>query len=249
MPGLTTIALVFVSAHLIAEFVPSGAARWGHEIASNRGAVVKHGFVHYGVAVLLAGFVQPALLLSWRYQFVALGLTGAHVLLHKIERSLGVKATALTLVLDQVVHFAASIAAAVLIAPAGATELHAWLYRARSHRDGLLGILAIYTVVIFGGGTFIRYVMRPLLTGLSEGEGPEQLEHAGMYIGWLERFLVITALVLQSPGTVGLILAAKSVVRFPELKSFRFAEYFLVGTLLSLSFAVAGGLLLAAALR
>ena len=70
-----------------------------------------------------------------------------------------------------------------------------------------------------------------------------------MYIGWLERFLVITALVLQSPGTVGLILAAKSVVRFPELKSFRFAEYFLVGTLLSLSFAVAGGLLLTAALR
>ena len=249
MPGLTTTALVFLSAHVIAEFVPSGAARWGHEASRNRGGVVKHGIVHYVVAVLLAGLVQPDWLLSWRYQFAALGLTGAHLLLHKIERFLGVEATALTLVLDQGAHFAASITAAVLIAPAGAAELHARLSSARSHRDGLLSILAIYTVVIFGGGTFIRYVMRPLLTGLSEGEGPEQLENAGMYIGWLERFLVITALVLQSPGTVGLILAAKSVVRFPELKSFRFAEYFLVGTLLSLSFAVAGGLLLTAALR
>ena len=68
------------------------------------------------------------------------------------------------------------------------------------------------------------------------------MENAGLYIGWLERFLVATALLLQSPSTVGLILAAKSVVRFPELKSFRFAEYFLVGTLASFLLALLVGL-------
>ena len=65
-----------------------------------------------------------------------------------------------------------------------------------------------------------------------------------MYIGWLERFLVLTALLLQSPATVGLILTAKSIVRFPELKSIRFAEYFLIGTLLSLSVGILGAVIL-----
>ena len=71
------------------------------------------------------------------------------------------------------------------------------------------------------------------------------MQNAGLYIGWLERFLVVTALLLQSPVTVGLILTAKSIARYPEFKSERFAEYFLIGTLLSLSVALVGGALLA----
>lgn len=62
--------------------------------------------------------------------------------------------------------------------------------------------------------------------------------------GWLERFLVLTALLLQSPATVELILTAKSIVQYPQLKSVRFAEYFLIGTLLSSSMGILGGLIL-----
>ena len=44
---------------------------------------------------------------------------------------------------------------------------------------------------------------------------------------------------------LGLVLAAKSIARFPELgKSERFAEYFLIGTLLSLLVAIFGGIVL-----
>ncbi len=70
------------------------------------------------------------------------------------------------------------------------------------------------------------------------------MQNAGLYIGWLERFLVMTALLLQSPAMVGLIFTAKSIARYPEFKSERFAEYFLIGTLLSLSLAILGGALL-----
>ena len=69
----------------------------------------------------------------------------------------------------------------------------------------------------------------------------EQLQNAGLYIGWLERFLVLTALLLQSPAIVGLIMTAKAIARYPEFKSERFAEYFLIGTLLSISMALVGG--------
>jgi hypothetical protein len=70
------------------------------------------------------------------------------------------------------------------------------------------------------------------------------LSNAGMYIGWLERFLVLTALLLHSPATVGLIIAAKSVARFPQFHREQFAEYFLIGTLLSICTALVGGVVL-----
>jgi hypothetical protein len=56
---------------------------------------------------------------------------------------------------------------------------------------------------------------------------------------------VVTALIVQSPVTVGLIFAAKSIALYPEFKSERFAEYSLIGTLLSISMAILGGVLLA----
>jgi hypothetical protein len=110
--------------------------------------------------------------------------------------------------------------------------------------------LVVYILVIFGGGYLIRELIRPLWR---EEPGQKTKEHeevinAGLYIGWLERFLVLTALFLQSPGTVGFILAAKSIARYPELKSVRFAEYFLIGTLLSLTIAISGAIVLLKAL-
>jgi hypothetical protein len=43
---------------------------------------------------------------------------------------------------------------------------------------------------------------------------------------------------------VGLIFTAKAIARYPEFRSERFAEYFLIGTLLSLAIAILGGVLL-----
>ena len=92
----------------------------------------------------------------------------------------------------------------------------------------------------------MRYVTKPLLKDNLHppGETTTALQNAGMYIGWLERFLVLTALLIQSPATVGLILTAKSIARYPELKSVKFAEYFLIGTLLSISMGILGALIL-----
>ena len=94
-----------------------------------------------------------------------------------------------------------------------------------------LGITAaVYAVVLFGGGYVIRALTRPLVRGHlpPSGETAEQLRNAGMYIGWLERFVILTALLLRSPATAGLVLTAKAIARYPEFKHVRFAEYFLM---------------------
>ena len=111
-------------------------------------------------------------------------------------------------------------------------------------RFRLLTVVLVYLTTIFLGGRLIRRAIRALgLPSISE-ETPAQLQDAGLYIGWLERFLVLTAICMQAPMIVGLILTAKSVARFPEFQKAKFAEYFLVGTLLSLALAVSAGLIL-----
>jgi hypothetical protein len=102
----------------------------------------------------------------------------------------------------------------------------------------------VYLFTIFAGGRLIRNWTKALGLPVLSPETPAQLQNAGLYIGWLERFLAVTAISVQAPALVGLILTAKALARFPEFKEPRFAEYFLIGTLLSLALATGGGLII-----
>jgi MFS family permease len=63
----------------------------------------------------------------------------------------------------------------------------------------------------------------------------------GRAIGALERALALTLVLLGEYTAVGWIIAAKSLARFKALEDREFAEYFLIGTLASLLFAVLAG--------
>lgn len=153
--------------------------------------------------------------------------------------------------LDQCSHLAAIAAVTCWLAPGAWNLWRPALPLFLAHRNTALSVLAIYLAAVFGGAPLVRSCTQQLLEQFSRLEDQGQsstrhLKHAGMYIGWLERFIVLTAMVLHSPATIGLILTAKAIVRFPEMKDLRFAEYFLIGTLLSLSIALGGGVLLLA---
>jgi hypothetical protein len=61
----------------------------------------------------------------------------------------------------------------------------------------------------------------------------------GRIIGILERSIVFVLVVRGNMSAVGLILAAKAIARFKDLDKRDFAEYVLIGTLLSISLAIA----------
>jgi len=69
------------------------------------------------------------------------------------------------------------------------------------------------------------------------------LKRAGAIIGVLERMLVLTLVLLGQYAAIALIFAAKSIARFEELKDREFAEYYLIGTLSSILFAMLVGIL------
>ncbi len=56
----------------------------------------------------------------------------------------------------------------------------------------------------------------------------------GKWIGILERSFIYFLVLFDQVGAIGLIIALKSLARFNELNQKSFAEYFLIGSLLSL---------------
>ena len=237
-------------AHLLTDFVFQTDRLVSKKHRGEWHSYLVHGATHYITVLALVALADPHRFLSLYFQLIAVSLSIVHLLVDWAKFSLAnsrlIPDNVLGFVLDQIIHLATVIGAVLLLVHPSLQTLGLWLMRTRLLQEKILLVLVVYILVIFGGGYFIRELIGPLWR---EEPGQKTKEHeevinAGLYIGWLERFLVLTALFLQSPATVGFILAAKSIARYPELKSVRFAEYFLIGTLLSVTIAIAGVIVL-----
>jgi hypothetical protein len=74
----------------------------------------------------------------------------------------------------------------------------------------------------------------------------KSLPNAGKYIGMIERLFVLIFILAGRWEGIGLLITAKSVFRFNDLKesnSRKLTEYILIGTLLSFGLAIATGLI------
>jgi hypothetical protein len=249
MQPFIKLFLTVLLAHLLGDF-PLQSSRMVRAEHQRVRAYLAHGAIHLLVLVVcVAGFSSLELLTSFWFWMAACAYIAIHLGIDRAKQGLVNTAkladSATGFLLDQVLHVCTIIALAwFLIRPTWAT-LRSQLSWSAATGEKVLEAGIVYVVVIFAGGYLIRYLTRNLSAGIKKpGETAEQVENAGMYIGWLERFLVVTAILVQSPSMVGLILTGKSIARFPELKE-RFAEYFLIGTLLSIGLAVLGGLVLA----
>ncbi|MBE0617096.1 MAG: hypothetical protein IH608_04120 [Proteobacteria bacterium] len=108
-----------------------------------------------------------------------------------------------------------------------------------------------YAAAVFGGGVFVEAALRRILRPEDQEAVREfrqrGLAEGGKIIGWLERFLALTFILAGSHAAIRLVLAAKGVIRFGEIREARdqkVAEYVLIGTMLSLSWAVLVGSIL-----
>ncbi|HLS36196.1 MAG TPA: DUF3307 domain-containing protein [Bacillota bacterium] len=71
-----------------------------------------------------------------------------------------------------------------------------------------------------------------------------EAENVGKYIGYLERVIIGIFVVLEAYAALSLLAGFKTLTRFKQLESKSFAEYYLIGTLLSISLGLLIGLLL-----
>lgn len=113
------------------------------------------------------------------------------------------------------------------------------LYLLRWYTPGSLLLLVAILTVTQVGSIMIRLLMSRW--HLAEDRPEDSLIDAGRYIGILERLLVFLFVLIAQWQAVGLLIAAKSILRFSDLsraKDRKLTEYVLIGTLLSIGFAL-----------
>lgn len=251
--------LSLLTAHLAADFLLQTSSQVEGKARGALGAFLRHGATHWATSALVMFLFEPPLAGRLRTHALLVLLVAGHLAIDALkerarERSAGRRAA--LFVADQLAHVLLLLATAAAITHTNPgrifRDLGEWLVR---HHDPLLTTTVIYLAVVFAGGYFIQLLLSPVQERTAQapsaaGEGTTDprrpgMAKAGMYIGWLERAIVLTALAVGEETLVGLVIAAKAIVRFRETDT-AFAEYFLLGTFLSLLLAGAGAFLLRA---
>ncbi|MFT7588556.1 MAG: hypothetical protein ACI959_000767 [Limisphaerales bacterium] len=107
-------------------------------------------------------------------------------------------------------------------------------------------ILGLYFLALWPSGFIVgkltnRWRLKLDQEGLRQG-----LDGAGKLIGFLERIIILTLVFYGEIDAIGFLIAAKSLLRFGELKGNQNkleTEYVLVGTLMSITLAMFLGIL------
>jgi NADH:ubiquinone oxidoreductase subunit K len=115
-----------------------------------------------------------------------------------------------------------------------------------------LGYLFLLYLLWDAGTWFTKIVLEKSGAGKRERElverneagPPSEANHAGEYIGLFERTLIVAGLVLNNWEVILAVIALKTVARHDDLNKKIDAEYFLIGSLASISWAIGIAVLL-----
>jgi hypothetical protein len=259
MTAYPQVFLALLFAHLLGDFPLQTRGMVLGKVAMRASAYLGHGLVHLLVASAALALFTEVPLTGGSTLLALVILVPGHLALDlgksTMLRALPSSDGALLYTADQAVHVlivALAAAAAVQVPPPVEALYDLWM----TYRNTLLVAALVIAATVFPTGYLIRYMLKPLSNQLAiereprmaERQSLEGLSNAGLYLGWLERGLLVIAFAIGSFTAVGLIIGAKSVARFPEFRSRAFAEYFLIGTLISVAFAAVGGSVLRLAL-
>lgn len=243
------LLVLLVAGHILADFLIQ--TREGAR-ARSRGA----GYLAHGAAVFATHLLLLLPLLSPGIAILVLAIALLHIGIDWIKWNL-VPARWSRLkafVLDQTAHVSILVLGWALLVHLGAVPGFRWL---SAHQVGIYLIAALLASAFAFNATGGAVIVAGVLDRLSdtdeadaatgpEATGPEATGHdgAGRAIGILERTLTLALILYGEWAAIGLLIAAKSIARFEEIKIRRFAEYYLIGTLASLLVALAVGFVL-----
>ena len=227
LPEETSILLRLLIAHLLTDFVLQPSS-WVADRKLKKYRSVKlyiHALVTTVVAYLLSGL--------WTNWWLPIIIFSTHLLidLWKSYRPDKLK----YFLIDQSLHV--FVIALIWISLFGKWDLMADLLHILYTNTGFLIILAGYLIVTWPLGIVIGVATERWR--VESAVNSEGLEKAGLWIGLFERFLILTFILIDQYTAVGLLIAAKSILRFNDKENTqKKTEYVLIGTLMSFSASV-----------
>lgn len=223
-----------LTAHLLADF-PLQKDAWIRNKQERRlrgFGIWKHSVVVLLTTILALGFSE------YIYLWVAIGMTIIHVAIDYLKVKF-TKNDPFAFALDQILHVIVLFSMSCLITKY--SDWHQWRIVPQGKE--------LFCPLLFCGYLFClspaNYVIREVLkychvqNGAKDDdeEANESVRTSGSLIGSMERFLVLTFILMGNYEAAGLTIAAKSLLRFNDNEGPR-TEYVLVGTLLSITIAV-----------
>jgi hypothetical protein len=119
------------------------------------------------------------------------------------------------------------------------TDTGSWVWSWAFSSDALI-ILIAYSLLLKPASSFIKMFLAQWSPARHFDEDGS-LVRAGAMIGYMERILIFTFILLDQYAAVGFILALKAAYRFKDTDNHAKAEYLLMGTFLSLILTLAVG--------
>ena len=182
---------------------------------------------------------------------VAIGVMVTHFIIDAVKSY--ASPTTFAFVIDQASHITVAIILWALLTQQF-TPLLQHIYAINYHH---LVLLLAYLIILSPTSIFIKQLLSPWTKELDELTNPKRtsglvqlpvqrtLAMAGQRIGYLERLLILTFVLLNQFAAIGFLIAAKSIFRFGDLtksEDKKLTEYVLLGTLTSVVITIATGL-------
>lgn len=238
-PMFQTALSAFALLHMLGDFYFQ-TGRLSRSKENQYGYVALHGAIYAAVF-----FIGAAAMWSAPVAWAAGGLSLAHFavdsLKYFIARGRGSGSTLTLYAVDQLVHLACIAAAAAVFAYQGyAVSLIPALGGVVSaivpEGGAVLGWACVLVAICKPANITIKHLARYR----PAQEERDTLKNAGAFIGILERIIIALFLAVGQYAAIGLVLTAKSVARYDKIsRDQAFAEYYLLGTLLSTLFVIA----------
>ncbi len=217
--------LCLLMAHLVADFVLQTSASCNSKAEKHWQSV--HQYIHAAIVFALSWIV------SWdvRFWWCALIIGALHLCIDIWKSYRQEKVT--WFVLDQLLH--------VLV-----LAVIAWLWSSINLWSMPFDINIRYVAITLAAlicwkpaNIFIKLLLKHYSVNMPQEK--ESGFNAGALIGTIERWLILIFVCMQRYDALGLLIAAKSIIRFGDSQTNK-SEYVLAGTLLSIFIAVLAGL-------
>lgn len=230
--------LIFIKlllAHLTGDFLlqPDSWVKHKENRRLRSGRLYLHAAVHIALTMIV--------LFDLRLWFVAIAIGLLHLLVDALKIQLQTRKTKRSwFFIDQALHLIVLVAAVFVVQRPDLS-----IQELISERSLIL-VTAIVIVTI-PSSIVIRMLISQWAPHTDHDED-DSLQHAGKYIGILERLFVLAFISTGHWEAVGFLITAKSVFRFGDLRKARdrkMTEYVLIGTLLSFGIAVFIGMIVA----
>jgi hypothetical protein len=233
------ILLRLIFAHLLADFVfqTDGLAKRKNRNGLRSGSFYIH--------LLTVGVLTYIFLGQWSNWYVPLILVIVHGIID-LGKVLIKRDNTFVFVADQLLHIISIVFVWIWITENSFISLIIQSFDSYTWSEKYLTIFIAYILLSVPSGVLVGYLTKQWQSDIPK-EDDESLKNAGKWIGIIERFLILSFILMNQWTPIGFLLAAKSVFRFGDLKGKedqKKTEYILIGTLLSFSIAIIHGLAL-----